>query len=48
MICRFSLSFNWRASDDFANFIVIIHYVFILEMSESQEGNLFVIYDNES
>ena len=48
MICRFSLSFHWRAWDDFANFIVIIHYVFILEKSESQEGNLFVIYDNES
>ena len=32
----------------FVNFIVISHFVFILGAGKAPEGNLFVIYDNES
>ena len=32
----------------FSYLIVISHFVFILEAMKSHEGNLFVIYDNES
>ena len=32
----------------FSYLIVISHFVFILEAMKRHEGNLFVIYDNES
>ena len=37
-----------RDWDDFANIMVISLFVFILETLKKQDGNLLVIYDNES